>query len=103
MAKISRRSWPSMGHHHLPFVLLLVLLAVGICVPVFARLPSLSSTLSLPPRALHRDEKVSMILLICFSMSSCWLRDSAWFNSELKSIWKCLTVLCSFLSHDNET
>ncbi|CDY11134.1 BnaC06g23860D [Brassica napus] len=54
MAKISR---PSTGRHHLAFVLLLFLVAVGICVPVFALLPSLSSHQSLPP-ALPRDEKM---------------------------------------------
>ncbi|WZZ05911.1 hypothetical protein YC2023_091832 [Brassica napus] len=54
MAKISR---PSTGRHHLAFVLLLFLVAVGICVPVFALLPSLSSRQSLPP-ALTGDEKM---------------------------------------------
>lgn len=91
MAKMSRRSWPSMGrerrHHHLAFVLLLVLVAVGICVPVFALVPSLSS-----PQSLHQDEKVSMILLI----ASCWLRDSA---SEPKSMWKCREVNFKSLCH----
>lgn len=57
MAKISK---PSTGGHHLAFVLLLVLVAVGICVPVFALLPSLTSHQSLPP-ALSRDEKVRKI------------------------------------------
>lgn len=57
MAKISR---PSTGRHHLAFVLLLFLVAVGICVPVFALLPSLSSRQSLPP-ALTGDEKVRKI------------------------------------------
>ncbi|KAG2322482.1 hypothetical protein Bca52824_015695 [Brassica carinata] len=46
MGKISR---PSTGRHRLAFVLFLVLVvAVGICVPVFALLPSLTSHKSLP-------------------------------------------------------
>ncbi|XP_010471343.1 PREDICTED: beta-galactosidase 17-like isoform X2 [Camelina sativa] len=52
MAMTSRRSWPSsMGRHQLDFVLLLV--AVGISVPLFALLPSLSLLPSLP-----RGEKI---------------------------------------------
>lgn len=53
MGKISR---PSTGRHRLAFVLFLVLVAVGICVPVFALLPSLTSHHSLP-----RDDKVRKI------------------------------------------
>ncbi|KAJ4884437.1 Beta-galactosidase 17 [Raphanus sativus] len=56
MAKISR---PSTRRHHLAFVLLLVLVAVGICVPVFALLPSLTSHQSLPRAVtVTRDEKM---------------------------------------------
>lgn len=88
----SRRSWPSTGRLQLAFVLLLVLVAVGICVPVFALLPSLSSTQSLPP-PISRDEKVSMVhtLLDAFSLAD-------WFNSELKLMCKCFKCLNNYNS-----
>ncbi|XP_023643470.1 beta-galactosidase 17 isoform X2 [Capsella rubella] len=53
MVMTSRRSWPSTRRHQLAFVLLLVLVALGICVPVFALLPSLSS-----PQSLFRGDKM---------------------------------------------
>ncbi|ESQ27891.1 hypothetical protein EUTSA_v10018211mg [Eutrema salsugineum] len=58
------RRRPSTGRHHLARVLFLVLVAVGISVPVFGFLPSLSSPQFLPTAFPRDDKMISRIFYI---------------------------------------